>query len=102
MEKAHPAFYQYVTQELFTKIIEEAFPVTPSSSACTASVSSKRYNGRSLNYVEQIAVRYVAGYTCTKLHDTFQSSTNPKKNTVILCLSEMAGDYSDVNLGSED
>ena len=100
--KAHPAFYQYITQELFTKIIEEAFPVTPSTSACTASVRSKRYDGRSLNYVEQNAVRYVAGYTCRKLHDTIQSSTNPNKNAMILCLSEMTGDDSDVNLGSED
>ena len=83
MGKAHPAFYQYVTQELFTKIIEEAFPVTPSSSACTASVRSKRYNGRSLNYVEQNAVCYVAGYTCRKLRGTIQSSTNPNKNAMI-------------------
>jgi len=82
------------------KIIEETFPVyvTPSRSSCAPT----RYNGRSLDYVEQNAVHYVAGYTCRKLYDTIQSSSNPNKNTMILYLSEMAGDDSDVNMGSED
>jgi len=37
-----------------------------------------------------------------KLRDTIQSSSNPNKNAIILCLSEMAGNNSDVNMGLED
>jgi len=101
--EVHPAFYQYVTQEMFTKIIEEAFPVGPSSSKSTLSSDRCTCSGGSLNYVEQNAVRYIAGYTCRKLRDKICSSSEPSKDTMMQCLSEMAGeDDSDVNLSSED
>ena len=69
IKETQPAFYQHVTQELFTKIIEKAFPVIPSTSSSTCKLGS--FSGRSLNYVEQNAVRHVAGYTCRKLWENF-------------------------------
>jgi len=100
----YPAFYQCVTQELFKKIIEEAFPVGPPSSKSTSSSDRCTCSGGSLNYVEQNAIYY----TCSWLHmQKFNYKIkfvlqNPAR-TIMQCLSEMAGnDDLDVNLSSED
>ena len=80
---ANPAFFQYVTYEVFKETIKDEFELSTSTIA-TATLSP-------LSRDDQSALRYVAGYVCRKIREKLEPSTVPQKNDMILTLMEFRG-----------
>lgn len=81
---AIPAFYQYVTYEVFKALIKNEFK-------CSA---AQDYSVCPLTADDQNALRYVAGYVCRKVREKLESSTNiekSQKNDMIITLLEFRG-----------
>lgn len=81
-----PAFYQHVSQHIFTSLLKDMFPVpdVPSTSTSTA-VSSLDFN-------EKSAIRYVAGYVCQKLYRKMKKLGN---NDICQGIEDMIHDELD-------
>ena len=67
-ETADPAFYQHISQHIFTSLLKDAFPVTDNPSTCGAAAS--------LDFDEISAIRYVAGYVCLKVYKKMKKVGN--------------------------
>ena len=81
ISKPTPAFYQFVTHEVFKELIKQKYPVQESKSI--QKLPQKMTN------IEENALHYVAGYICRKVRFRLESSSNLKKNEMILCLMDM-------------
>ena len=93
--KALPSFYQFVTHNIFRKMIKVEYLVVENADASNESPS------RYLTHVEQNALRYVAGYVVRKLRNQLELSSHPQKDEMILLLMECAGDELDESNGTE-
>ena len=93
-QQASPAFYQYVTNEVFKCLIEKEYPLPETSTSTESPVTP-------LTFEEQNALRYVAGYICRKVRERLESSSLPKKNDMTLCLIELSGDELFEERGTE-
>ena len=56
---------------------------------------------RPLTCEKENALRYVAGYVIRKLRERIDSSSNPRKDEMLLHLMECAGDEMDTDGGTE-
>ena len=54
-----------------------------------------------LTYEEEKALHYVAGYVCRKLKERLESSSQPNKDDMIVCLMELSGDEMNEERGTE-
>lgn len=78
---ANPAFFQYVSYEIFTALIKREFEVSSTSETTTTPMTSDDLS----------ALRYVAGYVCRKVREKLESSSVPQKNDMIITLMEFRG-----------
>ena len=78
--KAYPSFYQFVTHTVFRELAAIHFPVHCSES------NETEHPSRPLTHEEENALRYVAGYVIRKLHERIDSSSNPRKDEMVLLL----------------
>ena len=93
--KAFPSFYQFVTHTVFRELVAIHFPVHCSES------NETEHPSRPLTNEEENALRYVAGYVIRKLRERIDSSSNPRKDEMVLLLMECAGDEMDSDGGTE-
>ena len=93
--KAFPSFYQFVVHTVFKELIKMHYPV----SCCEG--NETELPSRPLTCEEQNALRYVAGYVIRKLRERIDSSSNPRKDEMVLLLMECAGDEMDSDGGTE-
>ena len=93
--KAFPSFYQFVTHTVFKELVKVHFPVHCGES------NETEHPSRSLTHEEENALRYVAGYVIRKLRERIDSSSNPRKDEMVLLLMECAGDEMDSEGGTE-
>ena len=91
--KAFPAFYQFVTDQMFNELIKVEFTIL--SEDDTESFI------RPLTEEELCAVRYVAGYVIRNIHEKTNLSSHPAKLDMIFLLTELAGDGISNNSDSE-
>ena len=80
-EKTSPILYQSLTYKLFKELVKAQHPKALSADDTPTN--------QPLQYEEQNALRYVAGYICRTLQDRLQSSSIPGNEGMILCLQEM-------------
>lgn len=66
--EADPAFYQHISQHIFTSLLKETFLVSDTPSTCDAAAS--------LDFDEISAIRYVAGYVCLKAYKKLKKMGN--------------------------
>ncbi len=71
--------FQHLTEKLFEAVIKEEYEVATKSVAC-ASVDVR------LTSEEANALRYVAGYVCSKVQKKIAASQHPHKDQMLLCL----------------
>jgi len=81
--KPCPIFFQFVTDALMKKLIEEHFPL---------SSKGKELPVQKLDYQEMNAIRYAAGYTLMAVKKKMQRSAHPLKKEITLCLADMEED----------
>ena len=93
--KAFPSFYQSVVHTVFKELVMMHYPVSCGEGNETELPS------RPLTCQEQNALRYVAGYVIRKLRERIDSSSNPRKDEMVLLLVECAGDEMDSDGGTE-
>ena len=67
---ADPAFYQHISQHIFTSALKATFPVVGSNNPSTSDATS------SLAFEEKSAIRYVAGYVCMKAYKKMKKTGN--------------------------
>ena len=84
--KAHPAFYQFVTQTIFDDLIKEEFLIIPPSTVSEHPESP-------LSLEEHNALRYVAGYVCRKVK--VDVSKSPDKDRLLQCVMEFFDDETE-------
>ena len=86
--KAFPAFYQYVTQHIFEKLIKLEYSVEDYDQESESHLRSFK-----LTKSSKCALRYVAGYTIIrKVYEKMQSSSHPNKENIMYVLMELLSD----------
>lgn len=78
-----PAFYQYVTNEIFKQLYKQEFSFSSDASDTELPPLTKE---------EENALRYVAGYICRKVRKKIESSKMSGRGDMLLCLSSLNGD----------
>ena len=74
--KAFPAFYQYVTQHIFEKLIKLEYSVEDYDQESESHLCP-------LTNEEQCTLCYVAGYTICKVYEKMQSNSHPNKENIM-------------------
>ena len=82
--KPNPAFYQYVTDIHFREMIKAKFP----TNECQVSSGP----ASQLTVEETNALHYAAGYVCHKLRKRLESSSNPRKEELVLLIMDLSDD----------
>ena len=80
---------------MFRELVAIHFPVHCSES------NETEHPSHPLTNEEENALRYVAGYVIQKLHERIDSSSNPRKDEIMLLLMECAGDEMENDGGTE-
>ena len=65
-EQPQPVFFQEITDIVFTKLVQSAFPVNITSSPSEATA---------ISYDDANVIHYVAGYVCRKTHNKIEHSS---------------------------
>ena len=77
---ASPIFYQYITDDIFKKLVKQQYPLPATSMDAP------------LDYQERNAVWYAAGYVVRHLHQHLERGSHQLKEELVLCLEEMCDD----------
>ena len=88
---AHPVLYQYVTNQAFQAVIEQAFQTSNSKEAAV----------KPLTYEEGNALWYVAGYVCSNFQKKIMASTHPMRDRLLLCLMDLCDEDEEVSTSAE-
>ena len=80
-----PIFYEFVTNAVFEELIKHKFPVQ----------AEKREHEISLDYKEQNALLYTAGYVTRSLAKKVGRSAHPQKKELLLCLADLTKDSTE-------
>lgn len=84
---ASPIFYQYITDEIFKQLVKQQYKLpAKTTEACSLPP---------LDYQEQNAVRYAAGYIVRHLRQRLERGSHHLKEELVLCLEEMCDDTDD-------
>ena len=83
--KAFPAFYQFVTDYIFTELIKLEFSIQRGEDHTESSM-------RPLTEEEQCALRYVAGYVIYTVYNWTETGSHTQKEEMMFLLMEFAGD----------
>ena len=86
-EPACPIFYQFVTDAVIEVLVKRNFPVSEVDSSATSEAS--------LDFEEQNALRYTAGYVMRNLKKKIRQSAHPLKEELLFCLSELAESHEE-------
>lgn len=79
-------FYQFVTHEVFKKMIKEEFPINVEPESPSNPLTPE----------EEKALRYVAGYVCRNIHDKLKHTSSDGDQSMIDSLKAMTvGDMDD-------
>ena len=81
---ASPIFYQYITDDIFKQLVKQKYPLP--------ATSMEAHSLPPLDYQEQNAVRYAAGYVVRHLRQSLERGSHQLKEELILCLEEMCDD----------
>ena len=75
-----PVFFQEITDIIFTKLVQSAFPVNITSSPSEATA---------ISYDDANVIHYVAGYVCRKTHNKIEHSNLPEKAELEQCVMRL-------------
>ena len=91
---ASPIFYQYITDALFKELVKRRYPLP-------ARPDEERSPLPALDYQEQNAVRYAAGYVVKNLRQRLERGSHPLKEDLVLCLEDMCVDDGEESSSAE-
>ena len=77
---ASPIFYQYINDDIFKQLVKQQYPLPATSMEAP------------LDYQEQNAVWYAAGYVVRHLRQHLERGSHQLKEELVLCLEEMCDD----------
>ena len=81
---ASPIFYQHINDDIFKQLVKQQYPL-PATSMEARSLPP-------LDYQEQNAVWYAAGYVVRHLRQHLERGSHQLKEELVLCLEEMCDD----------
>ena len=93
IRKGGPIFFQYVTVNMFKKLIKQQFPVPAQEGTTVETVT--------LTYEEKNIIRYVSGYIPKNLLKKLKKSSHPRKESLRMCVLDMI-EEAGVEADSED
>ena len=81
-KQASPIFFQYISVFIFKELVKQRHPLLPDSKDSPQLLPQ-------LNYEEENAVRYAAGYVVKHIRKKIERSTNKLKENLFVCLQDM-------------
>ena len=81
-KQASPIFFQYISDFLFKELVKQRHPLLPDSKDSPQQLPQ-------LDYEEENAVRYAAGYVVKHLRKKIERSSNKLKENLFVCLEGM-------------
>ena len=88
---ASPIFFQHVTDNIFKQLVKQKYPL-PEISAPQLPP---------LNFEEENAVHYAAGYVIKHLGEKIENRSSPLKQELLLCLQDMCAEDSEIQYRSK-